>query len=174
MFDSKDIQEINEYMRFWLGDVTQDVLSDDTLNYIIQLVIDKDPNYTGCDVLYYSAVDVLKWLVRKQETGTTVGTGEIKSRKEKVGQVDVSVTYDVGTNSSGRGGWESVLEDLLNNPFSIGCLITKDDVNTSKVVIGGVSHKEYNKVKSNPDNKSGWEMTSPYRENLNKNRNLIG
>lgn len=175
-FTTKDVQEINDYIRFWLGDIDESIISDETMNFIIQMVIDRDLNYTGCDVIYYSTIEILRWLVRKQETGTSAGSGEIKSRKEKVGDIDVETTYDVGINSSGTGGWGSVLDDLLDNPNMIGCTITDTGENNKagKVIVGGVSHEEYNRVNSNPDVKNGWEFSSPYRCNLNNNKNLIG
>lgn len=173
-FTSKDIEEINTYIRFWLGDVDESVISDDTLNFIVQMVIDKDPNYTGCDVVYYSTTEVLRWLSRRQGTGADGGTGEITSTKEKVGDVEVTNTYDTGGNTSGSSGWEGILSDLLSNPDSIGCVVTNLKPKTSDVIIGGVSHKEYNRVKGNLDAKSGWEMSSPYRRYLTKNKTLIG
>ena len=174
-FTSKEIEDINNYIRFWLGGVTEDTISNETLDFIIQMVIDRDPEYTGCDVVYYSTIEVLRWLGRKQDTGAGIGTGEITSTKEKVGEVEVTNTYNTGGNSSGVSGWNGVLEDLLSDPNSIGCAITTSgNVKVSEVIIGGVSHKEYNKVKCDPDAKSGWEMASPYREYLHKNKNLIG
>lgn len=176
-FTSKVVEDINAYIRFWLGDIGQDIISDETLNFIIQMVIDSDSSYTGCDVIFYSTLEVLRWLVRKQETGTSYGTGEVKSRKEKVGDVEVSTTYDVGTSTDGVVGWDSILDDLLTNPSIIGCPITDTTLGGSKlgaVVIGGTSHEEYDRVKCDIDAKSGWELNSPIRSYLNKNKNLIG
>lgn len=168
-FTDPTIAEINAYIRFWLGDVTVGLISDETLDFMIQLVIDRDPSYTVCDVIYYSTIEVLTWLVRKQETGTTAGTGDIKKRSEKIGGVDVSVEYDVGVNSSGSGGWRTVLDDLKSNPDSIGCIVTRDSVaeeSSGSVIFGGINQKEYDRVKRDPDSKNGWSVRSPFRSHL--------
>ena len=175
-FTTKNVSEINAFIRFWLGDITTDTITDETLNYIIQLNIDKDPAYTGCDVIYYSTVDVLKWLERKQESGT-IASGEIKRRKEKVGDVEISEEYNLASDTSGIDGWSTILQDLQTNPSIIGCPITDTSVGGSKlggVLIGGVSQEEYDRVKRDTDVKSGWCMRSPYRKYLDKNKDLIG
>lgn len=177
---TKNVVEVNEYLRFWLGNVGTSLISDNDLNRIIQMVIDRNPEYTGCDVTYYSAVEVLKFLIRVDQKGSTgtVGSGEIKSRKEKIGNVEVTTSYDTSGTSSTVSGWDRVLEDLLGNSSSIGCAITTGGAggatSTGSVLIGGVSQAEIERVNNNPDSKNGYSLNSPFRSHLTVNTKLIG
>ena len=179
MFETKDPLDISEYIRFWLGNIGENIITDADLLRLIQMVIDRDDSFTGCDVTYYSTVEVLKFLIRVGEKGSagTVGSGEVKSRKEKIGAVEVTTSYDVGTSSSAASGWDRVLEDLLNNSSSIGCAITDPEqagASTGSVMIGGVSQAEVARVNNDPDSKNGYSLNSPFRSHLTVNNKLIG
>ena len=177
MFETKSIVEIAEYIRFWLGNIGENIISEVDLLRFIQKVIDTDSEYTGCDVTYYSTVEVLRWLVRKQDTGTSIGSGEIVSRKDKIADVSVEVTYDTGTSSSdGYSGWSTVLNNLIKSPDIIGCAITpvEGNVDSGKIVFGGVSQAEVDRVNSDPDSKNGYSLNSPFRSHLTVNTKLIG
>lgn len=170
MFDPIDIAEINDYIRFWLGDLTESDITDVNLNRIIQQVIDNNPTYTGCDVVYYSTIEVLKRFIREAAKGSSgqAGSGAIKSVTEKTGNVSFTTDYDVGVSGTVSSSWSSVLDDLLSSPDSIGCPVTRDveASKSSSVIFGGVSQSEYDRVRNDPDSRNGWNYSSPFRQTL--------
>ena len=179
MFETKDPLDISEYIRFWLGNIGENIITEVDLLRLIQMVIDRDDSFTGCDVTYYSTVEVLKFLIRVGEKGSsgTAGSGEIKSRKEKVGAVEVTTSYETSSAAAAASGWDRVLEDLLNNSSSIGCAITTSEQaggRTGSVMIGGVSQAEVDRVNNDPDSKNGYSLNSPFRSHLTVNTKLIG
>ena len=176
MFESKDPVVIAEYIRFWLGNIGESVISEVDLLRLIQMVIDRDDSFTGCDVTYYSTVEVLKFLIRVGEKGTagTVGSGEVKSKKEKVGAVEVTTSYETSGAAATASGWDRVLADLFSNPSSIGCAITTPDQAGGSVLFGGVSKSEVDRVNNNPDSKNGYSLNSPFRSHLTVDNKLIG
>jgi hypothetical protein len=174
-FENPSVVEVNEYIRFWLGGLPQTTISDDILNYIITLVIDRGVATTGCDLIYLSAVDLLKYLVRKDEQGSTggvtTGSGELKKIIEKVGNQSITQEFDVGSSStsSKESGWDRVLSDLQSNPDSIGCPVTQGGTSVKgvgKPHFGGVSQKEYDRVRNDPDSRNGYHTSSPFRQHL--------
>lgn len=166
-FSSKEHAEIAQYIRFWLGNLPTSFISDDTILFIIDNVDQANPSYTGCDLTYYSTIEILRWLSRKQEQGSagSSGSGAIKKRSESAGGVSVTVEYDVGVSSGEASGWGAILEDLLNNPNSIGCAITTseaDAASTGNMVIGGVSVSERERVNSDLDSFNGKSYERSY------------
>ena len=171
-FTTKDPVEISNYIRWWLGDLPEATISSDTIQFIISMIESTNPTYTGCDLTYYATVDVLKWLVRKQNQGgaggSVAGSGEISKRTERVGEVTVTTEWDVGTTTSGgsEAGWEKILQDLLDSPNSIGCAITQSETQTAStgsLVIGGSSLAEAERVRTNTDSRSGFCISNPFR-----------
>ena len=114
--------EIISDIRFFLGNLSTDDISDADMTIIIEKVVANNPEYTDCDVLYYSTVEVLRWLIRAQSAGDSgsVGSGAIKIQEEKEGDVRYKTEwYDSGTTTS-QSGWSDILDDLLSSPNSIG------------------------------------------------------
>lgn len=170
MFDPIDIAEINDYIRFWLGDLTESDISDTTLNRIIQQIIDNNPTYTGCDVVYYSTIEVLRRFIREAAKGSAGQAGDptVKATTEKTGNVSFTTEYHTSSNGEASSSWQAVLDDLLTDPDSIGCPVTLDTV-PSKIGIvtfGGVSQKEYDRVRNDQDSRNGWNYSSPFRQTL--------
>jgi len=170
-------QEINEYLRFWLGGLPESTVSNETLNFIIDLVIQRETAATPCDIIYFSAIDLLKYLIRKGEqgsasTGGVTGSGEISKITEKVGSTSLTYEYDVGTSggtSSKEAGWDRVLEDLQSDPNSIGCPVSTVEAVVKGVGqphFGGVSQKEYDRVQKDSDSRNGFSYSSPFRQHL--------
>jgi hypothetical protein len=166
--------EIIADIRFFLGNLSTDVISDADMTIIIEHVVDNNPNYTDCDVLYYSTLEVLRWLDRQQSAGDSgsVGSGAVKSQEEKEGNVKVKTEwYDSGTTTT-QSGWSDIIDDLLASPNSIGCTVT---VSTSKpsgsVIFGGVSQEEADKNFANPDRRTfQHKKRNFWGEPTNKNR----
>lgn len=151
------IQEHIDYIRFWLGDITDTTISDLNMATIIAMNVGKYGE-DNCKIVYYSTVDILRWLIResaKGQSGST-GSGAISKIRERAGKREKEVTYDVGTSSGSLAGWDKVLDDLLANPSTIGCNPVDsgtDGENTGSVIIGVNTEK--------------YTFSSPYRQNLN-------
>jgi len=145
-----------EYIRFWLGNLPESVISDEDMGKIIDLVRAQYPSISDCELLYRSTVAVLEWLIRQDSQGSsgTVGSGEVKKRTEERGRTKISQEWDVGTSGGTTGSWDSILEDLLANPDSIGCSVFVDNAtsNTGSVIIGVT--------------KDRFDTASPWRQNL--------
>lgn len=170
-------QEIGEYLRWWLGDLPTSAISDETLVFIIELVIDRETTATPCDIIYLSAVDLLKYLIRKNEQGTAgtggvQGSGEVKKLTEKVGNTSLTYEYDVGVSGGTSGkeaGWDRILDDLQADPNSIGCPVSTVEAVVKGVGqphFGGVSNKEYDRVSRDTDSRNGFNYSSPFRKHL--------
>jgi len=148
--------EIREYLRFWFGNLPESVISDEDMDAIIELVRIQYPDATDCQLLYYSALAILSWLIRKDSQGSSgqVGTGEVKSREESRGKTRIKVDFDVGTSGGSTGSWVSMLEDLQADPNSIGCPVfpisTAGEIGS---VIIGVT-------------KDRFDTAAPWRQNL--------
>lgn len=170
VFTDKDVLEIEEYLRFWFGDLSEEEMSSVNMQRIIQMVIDRDPSYTGCQVVYYSAVEILKWLMREQskEAGSSGTSGRVlKKKTEKVGAVTIAEEFSSDESSSSNPlGWDKVLEDLESNPSSIGCVVFSNADKANRVIFGGVSQKEYDRVRNDQDSRNGWNYSSPFRQTL--------
>jgi len=169
-FSSKDHAVIADYICWWLGGLTAAYISDETLLYIIQIEDDNNPSATGCDLIYLSTTATLKYLIRvqaKDQAASGGGGGSVlKKRSESVGGVTVSQEWATDTGQAAvASGWDKVLEDLLNNPNSIGCAITSSEAassSTGNMVIGGVSVSERERVNSDLDSFSGKSYERSY------------
>lgn len=133
---------------------TQDMISDNTILQIIESWIDifGDDDKNKCKVLWNSLISVLEYLWNTDliKQGTEVGS--MAGRTEKVGEVQVSVTYTPNTYYTSP--WEDIYKSYLNGDFKIpGC----SGVNgaSDKVLVGGVNACEIERVNSNPVSVNG-------------------
>ena len=141
--------EILAYVRFWLGNLPATIISDEDMLKLLQIVRLRYPQATDCQILYYLTVAVLEFLLRKDNQGSagSVGTGELKSRTEKEGDVTVTEQYDVGSSAGKVAGWEAILERLLEDPDSIGCpVFPAGTERRGTVIIGGAEMGGYDRV----------------------------
>ena len=138
-----DPVEIAEYVRWWLQ-VGTSVISDQDM---IDLINPNIAKYVDdlCKITYYSTIDILHWIIRAQDggTGSSGGSGAVTKRREKRGKTEIEVEYDDTSNSS--SGWQKVLDDLLNNPNSIGCTPFADSTEEPirAPIIGGADINGY-------------------------------
>ena len=138
------VQELNDFIRFYLGDIDETVIKDTNLNIIIQSVLTQGIAQNDCQEKYYSTKAVLEWLIRADAKGSSgsVGSGDVKLREEEIGKRRIRVEYDVGTSKGTNSSWSSVLEELIDNPTSLYCNpfpVTETDpenANTGAVRIG--------------------------------------
>ena len=138
-----DATEIATYIRFWLGNITTNVISESDLLSIINNTILIYPD-SICKSTYFSTVEVLRWLIRSNSSdiGSSDVSGGITKREEKNGNKSIKIEYQDTDNDI--IGWEKTLEDLLEDPRSIGCDPFSDqDPKINNVIIGGADINGY-------------------------------
>ncbi|MCP4986967.1 MAG: hypothetical protein GY928_13230 [Colwellia sp.] len=152
-------------VRFFLGNLSTSAISDADLTTTIDKVCITYPT-NACDQLYYSTLATLRWLIRKEAGGSSgsAGSGAVKKRVEKEGNLSVTEEYDVSATSSTTTGWDKVLENLLKSPKTIGCTITTTTTSTGTssggmVLIGGVSQTQADRVYNNKDTRTATRKT---------------
>ncbi len=140
------------WLRFFLGDITIAIVSDENLQTLLDTVQVQYPSASECEIKYKFALTTLGWLIRaeaKGSAGTGNAGGEVKERSEKRGKSEITVKYSTsGTTSGTATGWAKVLEDLKADPSSIGCnpIVTSTSTSTTnsgKVIIGGKGTPTY-------------------------------
>lgn len=164
-----NVTEIRDYIRLWLGDLSVSYITDEVMDVFINLNITK---YTDnlCKITFYSTLDILGWLIRESAKGSSgsAGTGAVKKRLEESGTRKIEVQYDVGVSGGVSSSWETVRDDLLENPSRIGCnpIDSSEKSSTGNVVIGGISKSEADRVNADPDTRNGYNENP--RETLNR------
>lgn len=132
-----------------------DLISEDEIQSIIQGWIDiyGDDDKNLCKVLWSSLLSLLQFLWNTDIIAHNEATGGATARTEKVGQVQVTVQY--GESSSDYSSpWEDIYNRYLNGELQIPSCPTMVGA-ASKVLIGGVSQREIDRVNSNPDSANG-------------------
>jgi hypothetical protein len=153
------VASVNSEVRYLLGGLTTSVMSDELLNFIIQRNIDQygDADSNLCLVTYESLKEVLRYLINKDAAGST-GTsgGALIKRVEEIGSRRIEVSYSAD-GSGTVNGWQSLLDFYTKHPEEV-CISLKPTTQSSTVIIGGVSQKEYDRVKNNTDSRNGMSM----------------
>lgn len=147
--------ELAPMIRILVFNPSQEVLPDDVLISIIQTWIDiiGNDDSNKCAVLWNSLISVLEYLWNTDLLNNHNQTGGALSRKEKVGEVQVEVVFSNGQTEY-QSPWENIYNGYINGDMMIpGCAVGRGA--TSKVLIGGVSATEIERVNSNPDSVNG-------------------
>lgn len=165
------ISELNDLVRFTLGGLGVGVISDEDLNRIIQNVIDAGIASNDCQEKFYSVKQTLIFLDTKSAAGSagTGASGAIKSIEEESGKRKIKKTWDTSGEAGKAASWKDVLESFLENPSSYILCEPFPEVSsgaTGSVIIGGVSHKEADRVNSDPDTRNGYNENP--RDTLNR------
>lgn len=152
------VAELNEFVRFTLGGLSQSVIDDATLDKVIQNVLDANLANNDCQEKFYSVKQTLIYLDTKTAAGSasTGASGALKSIEEEVGKRRIKKTWETSGDSGTAASWSNVLEDFLADPKSyLLCepFPTPAGEGTGGSVIIGVS-------------KDKWEPASPWRQNL--------
>lgn len=155
------VSAVNLEIRFLLGGLPTSTLSDEVLNQIIQRNIDKygDTDDKFCIVTYQSLLDALQYLINKSAQGSgSVSGGALIEREEVVGKKRIRVKYSPDA-SGAPTGWEELYDKFLKDPTLVcDSLVDPTTTSVGSVIIGGVSNKEYERVKSNPDSRNGFSL----------------
>lgn len=147
--------ELAPMIRILVFNPSQEVLPDDVLIQIIetwiQIIGSEDVN--KCAVLWNSLISVLEYLWNNDLLNHNTQTGGALSRKERVGEVQVEVVFSNGQTEY-HSPWEDIYNGYLNGGMMIpGCSSGRGA--TSKILVGGVSATEIDRVNSNPDSVNG-------------------
>lgn len=135
--DATDYESIRLWIRWWLGDIDEDVISDDVLDTLYYMTTSRYGEDDVCEIVYRQTVATLEWLIREDAQSTSsTGTGELTKKEESEGDLTIIEEYDVGSDST-SASWDTVLEDLEDNPSSIGCDYSSDSETTGDLIIGG-------------------------------------
>lgn len=145
---------LEEFCRFWLGDLTEDELSCESMQLLLDITFMQFPDASDCELKYRALVNILQYLIRKESKGTSgsEGTGNVTRRKEKRGNTEIEVYWDSASSSGDDASWSSILTDLEDDPTSIGCTPFPDASGSGSVIIG-VS-------------KCRFDPVAPWRQNL--------
>lgn len=133
-------QEILDYFRWWAGNVSESTISDEDLQKILDMTRNQYPNVDSCTTLYRFIVNVLLWLIREASKGSTSSTvaGAVTKIYEQRGGTTKYEEYSDGGDTVTSASWSTMLEDLEDNPSSIGCspTLSSSDGSTGSVIIG--------------------------------------
>ena len=140
-----DPYEIADYIRGWLGNLSESVMGCEDMLDIVESNITKYVDDL-CKITYYSTVDTLNWLIRQQSSknGESGSSGDVSKRREKNGRREIEVTYSDQGDS--KVGWDKTLNDLLSDPTLIGCDPFSDVLDEDKIdapIIGGADINGY-------------------------------
>ena len=147
--------ELVPKIRILVYNPSQEVLPDAVIEEIIQTWIDiiGDDDKNLCAVLWNSLISVLEYLWNTDILNHNDQTGGALSRREKVGEVEVQVTFSNGQTEY-HSPWEDIYNGYLNGDMMIpGCSGYRGA--TSKVLIGGVDAREICRVNSDPNSVNG-------------------
>lgn len=155
---------------------SQDLISDDQIQTIVQMWIDElgSDDKDKCSVLWNSLASILEYLWNTDVLNHYEETGGATQRLERVGEVTVSVRYGDDPNEY-TSPWETIYNNYLNGDLQIpGCARNGA---ASKVLIGGVSKSEIDRINRNPDSVNGLggvASVDRHTRNIDWRRNHFG
>lgn len=138
-------EEFISWLRFFLANLSTDIISDADLQIILDQVKTQYPEASDCRIKYEFAVETLNHLIRKGSVEEGAN-GELRSRLEKNGQRSIKIEYNSGSTDGTLSGWESILANLQADPDSVGCVVfppVEGVVSSGIVIIGGQDVPRY-------------------------------
>jgi hypothetical protein len=117
-----DFTKLEKDIRFYLGNLTQDKLPESAIFHFADLH-DSNPAYTSkhAHLVWKTTLSSLDYLM----AGTAVSANSSKfTRKEKVGDVEVSETQDNSSSGSPIATYKLLYDDYKANPEKFGILAT--------------------------------------------------
>lgn len=143
-------QERIDYIRLILGDISQALLPDATINVFLTRWEDYFDVTNNPDkeplVLWNSTVSCLQYLISKTVSSGNIGT----SRMEKIGDEQISTS-----GGSQLQAWKDLLQYITDNPDVVDPSLNSLD---SLIIIGGVRQDKFDEVKYNTNSRG------PYSE----------
>lgn len=124
-------------VRLYLGDVDVNTLPDSVIIYFAD-IHDANPSYTGIQeaILWKTTLSCLDYL-RASSTTSSGGTSAKYTRKEKVGDVEVTETTDNSSTSSTSNSYDDLYDLYYASPEKFGYIVTPVS-SSGKPVTGAV------------------------------------
>lgn len=131
-------------VRIYLGGVSEIKLPESIIIYYGDFY-DNNPTYTGLHpyILWKTTLSCLDYL--RANTATSTSNAAKSSRKEKIGDVEVTITEDSSSAASSYVSYDDLYDDYSANPWKFG--ITSDT--GSVVIINGVDQATVDKYRNN-------------------------
>lgn len=153
-----DKESIKTKIRFLVGGLTTEDLSDATLSYILDecIVVYTDDQEFLCEITYCTLLNSLKYLIKQSWVEGGGNVGDVTRKREKEGGVEYEESYS--TSYSDSSGWEKLYEYFRDNPKEV-CISLQTERNKNTVgmiSIGGTRKDEYDKIENGSNNKSLW------------------
>lgn len=154
-----------DWIRWWLGNLPERTISDTDIQTVIDFTTAQYPDATDCQYSYYSLVNLLNWLIREEASNSSTSTsaaGDVTMRRETRGSTTIEEEYSESTTTTNVSDWDSILQDLIDSPNSVGCAVftsESDTSSTAKGFIGGLGTQMFN-------------TSSPWRKNISSLNNI--
>lgn len=144
-----DQSKLIKDVRIYLGGVSDSKLPESTIIYWGDFW-DANPRYESKYpyILWKTTLCCLDYL--RANTATSNNNAAKSSRKEKVGDVEVTITQDSSSSSSTAVSYDDLYDDYSSNPWKFG--ITEDVGNV--VIINGVDQKIVDKYRNDQNTTS--------------------
>ncbi len=119
---SYDFTKLERDVRYYLGDITQAKLPEATIFHFADLH-DSNPAYTSkhAHLIWKTTLSALDYLMA---TTAVSGNSSKFTRKEKVGEVEVTETQDNSSSGSPIATYQALYDNYKSNPEKFGIIIT--------------------------------------------------
>lgn len=146
------LQEMIDRIRFLLGDISEEILPDSTIEYIITTYQMNNPDASDCEVIYYSLLECILYLARKTIVEQGGSGGSVTEREEKNGKRSIKVKYSDQTSNTAVQPWVDLYDHFVAHPEYV-CQELLDELkdNGTYLYVGGVSKAKQDAVNNNPD-----------------------
>lgn len=167
-----DVDQVVDRVRFLLGDPSLDIISDEVIisivdSCILSLGVEGD-DY--CKVVQCSLMDTLRYLIRKAQVPSNSDGSEIKRRKEKRGNTEIELEFQVVSSSDNSSGWQDMYEDYQSHPEWICAELASKTSGKYLVTLGGTRVDESRKVLHDPNSNSAYNKCRVSRKFWNSSK----
>ena len=151
-----DQSKLIKDVRIYLGGVSTDKLAEATIIHYSDFY-DANAKYTSKYpyILWKTTLASLDFL--KAATASSTDNAAKTSRKEKVGDVEVTVSSDSSSSSATAVSYQDLYDDYVENPWKFGIELTEG---SSVVHINGVNAQEVNDYRTNTKTTSTYNPLS--------------
>lgn len=159
-----DRDKVKTRVRYLIGDPPLETVPEELLDGILASAIDhyEDSQIYECDVTYDTLIELLRYLIRKSHSDAGGGTtGNILSRKEKVGRREIEEKYESSSKSGGGvdTGWEKLYEEFIDHPERVCACLRRSTTGSATIKIGGTDKNEYDRIANDLNGRSMWDIT---------------
>ncbi len=170
-----DRNKVAERVRFLMGDVSENQLSQETLLNIIEecITIYGDDDKFECEVTYCALLKAIRYMINKQNSNQGGDSGTLVGSKEKVGELLIEKRFSSDSSSNGSSGWEKMYDYYLKHPEDVcPSLVPDGGSGSGLVLIGGVEQDEYERVQSDPNSRNAYDYNVSHKYNPRRTNKL--